>query len=186
MKIRCLNILISTDIYQRASKCSTNLALMKAINIIGIIAAPTLFILAVYYLFETESAYYNSWDYGYGDYYYYGPSRAEMTTEAGLFSLVFTLFFAFSNIINLVRVKTMTTRVMSIIAISLNGILLLINMLILAEPSSASYDEAGPCWMIFAVMMLAFSIVYLVQAIGVSKPERINNDETIDDLDEIV
>ena len=160
---------------------------MKAVNIIGIVLSPALFFLSLYYIVASYDAYWASWDYGYEDYYYYGPSRSEITTEGGLFTLVLTLFFVFLNIFNLVKVKTMTSKVLGIIGICFSGIALIVNLMMLAEPGRASYDETGPTWTILSIIMLAFCIVFLVQSVNGSKKKKvISNSETIDDFDDIV
>ena len=162
---------------------------MKAVNIIGIVLAPALFAVSIYYINECLYAYWSNWDYGWdNDYTYYGPSRADVTIEGSLVSLLFTLFYVFLNIFNLVKVKTTTSKVMSIIGMSLTGILLLINLLMLVEPGSSSYDEAGVSFAVFSFIMLAFTIVFLVQAnIAGRKGSVALNPDTIDDVeDEIV
>ena len=159
--------------------------MMRAINIIGIVASVAAFLVAIYYIEETSSARWRSydfyWDYD-NDYSYTGPSAADVTIEGGLFSLLFTLYFVMVNIVNLIKIKTMTTKVLSIIGISLNGILLIVNLVSIVFSHDAHYDEStGPAWILFSPIILGFSIVYLVQSVKWPKPVMVSQ-KTLDDI----
>ena len=139
-------------------------------NIIGIVLTIALCVVSAYYIDETSSArwdsFFSSMDYGYGSSYgYYGPSAADWTMEAGLIMLLFVLFYAGLYISNIVKVKTTTSKVMTIIGMSLTFIVLLWNILMLISPSHISYDEVGPVFIIWGIINLAFCIVLLVQAV---------------------
>ena len=166
---------------------------MKAINIIGIPATVVVFILSFYYMEETRSARWAYWDYMYPydgstpSYGFYGQSPEALTREGGLVLLLFTLFFIWVNIGNLVKVKTMTTKVLSIIGMSLNGIVFIVNALMIAFAHDMNLDEStGPLWIIFAPIMLAFSIVYLVQSTRKPGVHKSRNDTLDDIINEVI
>ncbi len=116
------------------------------------------------YIFSSYSSYsydsYNSYDsYGSGD------SYRSLTSEAALWSLLFILYFVAMNLIGLIKVKTKTSKVLSIIGLSFGGIILLWNFGVMASPGSMSFDEVAPAWIFFGLMMLAFSIIVLIQSV---------------------
>lgn len=143
--------------------------------------------MAIYYIDEVSSARWRSYDwYDYGP-TYYGPSPEELTRQGGLVMLLFTLYMVFTNLSNMIKVKTMTSKVLSIIGISFNGIVFIVNLLMIVVARDMHFDEStGPMWALFAPIMLAFSIVYLVQA-SKKAPSQLS-EETLDDIltDEIV
>lgn len=148
----------------------------RAFNIIGIVLSFVLAFVTIYYATEASMAWWDD----------YGPSRKELTVEGGSISLVLILFFVALNIINLVAVKTMTSKVMGIIGISLTGIILLLNVLMLIEPRNISIDEMGIATFFYCFIALAWSIVGLVQAViylkrGKQQKEEFN-EMVIDDL----
>ena len=155
---------------------------MKVFNIIGICLSLVIMPLCVYYVIECERAGWSFWN----D-YYSGPSRSDITIQAAGLSLLFTGFFVFQSIMNVVKVKTTTSKVMGIISISLIGIIFLINAMMLASSGGATYDEGGPFNFIAGLIMLAFSIVFLVQTVNYEKKLNRTDKEIIDDstLDEI-
>ena len=157
---------------------------MRAINIIGLILAVALIPVCGYYILETEYAYFASWDWYDDVTTYYGPSRQEWTIEGTLVSLLFVGYFIYQNIINMVKVKTTTTKVMSIIGLSLIGLNFLFDLMIFASDGGISYDEGGAAHVISGLIMIAFSIVFLVQCIWFSRGGLKKLDaELIDDED---
>ena len=155
---------------------------MRGLNIIGIILSIALFPIVVYYASEVSTARWRSWSVWDADYSYVGPSAADLTMEGAMFLLVITLFMVFQNIFNIVKVKTITAKVMGIIGVSLIGLALLFNLLMLSEPNGISFDEGGILWIFVGLLMLAFSIVFLVQSVNYHKKKKLNtNSEVIDD-----
>lgn len=149
----------------------------KVLYIIGIVLAVVFFILSGYYSGEVSDArfdaLFSSYDYSYSSYssYSYNGSASDITVEAGVWSLVFILFFIAMNLVGLIKVKTKTSKVLTIIGLSFSGILLFWDFAMIASPGSISFDEVSPAWVFFILMMLAFSIVGLVQSIRFSKKE---------------
>ncbi len=164
---------------------------MKAINILGIILSIAVFIVCFHYSEETRQARWASWDYYYPDVSnsaYYGPSPDQVTREGGLVAMAFTLFFVMSNISNLMRVKTITTKVLSIIGLSLTGIVFIVNLLMIVMAHDMHFDEStGAMWLLLSPVMLAFSIVFFVQTV-LKKSGPSTNQNTLDDIirDDIV
>ncbi len=136
---------------------------MRALYIVGIVLSVVFVFASVYMIAEVRSErfnqmYYSSYDWSYS-------SSGDTTLMAGLISLFFFLYFITVYIAGLIKIKGATTKVISIIGLSLTGILLLWNLLMMVEPTSLSFDEIGPVWVLFCLPTLAFMIVGLVQAV---------------------
>lgn len=165
----------------------------RAFYIVGIVFAVVFLFIGGYYADAVDNAKWSSFydslsssydDYGY-DYGFGNDDRAdELTITAGLWSLFFFLAFIAIDLLGLLKVKTTTIKVFSIIGLSISGIFLLWNFAVLASPGSLSFDEVYPGWVLYCLIMLAFSIVGLVQSVryhkrqvlGVSQPVLNSND----------
>lgn len=156
---------------------------MKNLNIISIGITVIFIAVIFYYLDATLQARSRDWMMMDLDYYSWDATREapKITFQAGLVTLLFFLFYVFINISNMVKIKTKTTRVLSIIGISLNGIIILWDFVMISSPSHISFDEVAGAWLIFAVIILAFSIVFLVQSTRKIEGRRLNP-EVIDDM----
>lgn len=149
----------------------------KAIYIIGIVFTIIFIGVCGYYAEEVSSARfdylfssYNYSDYSYGGYTSsYDSSYSDLTAEAGLWSLFFILFFVAMNLIGLLKVKTKTSKVLSIIGLSLSTIILFWDFAVIASPGAMSFDEVSPAWIFFALVILAFAIIGLIQSIRFEK-----------------
>jgi len=150
----------------------------KALYIVGIVFSFVFFCVSAYYVGEVSSArimeIFSSYDsYGsyssYGSYNSYSTSASDLTTEAGLIALFFLLVVIFVDIMGMLKVKTKTSKVFTIIGLALGGIFLLWDVVMLTSPDSISYDEAGVGFTFYALIALAFSIVGLVQSIRFGK-----------------
>lgn len=86
------------------------------------------------------------------------------TEEAGLISLFFFLFFATTFLLGLIKIKRVTNRVLSIIGVSLTALFLLWDLVMLSSPSGLSFDEVGIGFFFFIPVIVAFSIVGIVQS----------------------
>ena len=157
---------------------------MRAINIISLVLAVFIIPISLYYIDETRAARWADWDWG-GYSSYYGPSAKEYTVEASLIILLFLLYFTFVNIANLAKVKTVTAKVMGIIGLSVVGLGLLFNLMVLSSGGGATFDEVGPAWVFLGLIMIAFSIVFLVQSV---KQHKMKNQTELTDIidDDIV
>lgn len=110
---------------------------------------------------------FNSYD------YMYGTGVDEITSEAALISLFFILCFIAIDLIGLIKVKTKTMKVMGILGLCFSGIFLFWNFAVMSSPGSMSIDEVGGAFGFYGTIILAFSIVGLVQSVRFFKyPER--------------
>ena len=165
----------------------------KALYIVGIVFSFVFFCVSAYYVEEVSSArimeMFSSFDsyggYGssYSSYSYLSSSASDLTTEAGLIALFFLLVVIFADIMGLVKIKTKTSKVFTIIGLALGGLFLLWDAVMLASPSSISYDEAGIGFTFYALIALAFSIVGLVQSVRYGKRKTTVKNPSNDLLD---
>jgi hypothetical protein len=150
----------------------------KTFYILGIVFSVVFFIVIAYYVEEVNS--YDS--YSYSSYYSYDSSTG-ITSEAGIISVLFILFFIAMDILGLLKIKTRTIKVLSIIGLSLSGLFLLWAIAMLSDPGAISFDEAGPGFWLYALITLAFSITGLIQSIQFAKKKRGGGNTSNDLLD---
>lgn len=149
---------------------------MKILYIIALVLCVIFFFVVAYFAGEVESLRWQSW-LDYNDYAYY--EARDLSIVAGLCSLPFIAFFIFVFSFTLKYIKRMTAKVMSIIGLSISGLVFLFTLIPVS--GEGTYDEFAPLLIIFIMIMLAFSIVNLVQAVRNVAPV-VKNDSTIDDL----
>ena len=140
----------------------------KAFYISGIVLSFIFLFVIGYYAGEVSSARFNALfsNYDYGSYGYgYNESYSDLTVTAGIWSLLFILIFIAIDLLGLIKIKTKTTKVLSIIGLSLSAIFLLWTFAVIASPGSMSFDEVAGGFGFYAMVMMAFSIVGLVQSI---------------------
>ena len=116
---------------------------------------------------EERNRYYDrvySSDYSYDSYEYGDPDYVTSTYIAVGISMAYFAWAYLVFICSLAIVKTKTSKVISIIAISLTTLMLAWGILAMAEPRSLSFDEIGGAWIFYGFVMLVFSIVGTVQA----------------------
>jgi hypothetical protein len=106
----------------------------------------------------------SSYDSGYSMYDSYRTEAHAMTTTGGVFSLLCLAFFVTLYILTLVKLKTKTMKVLSIIGLCLSGICMLVSFLPITSPGGVSFDEIGGLFVFMAVINLAFSIIGTVHA----------------------
>lgn len=151
----------------------------KAFYIVGIVFSVVFLFLGGYYAEEVSSARWNSIFSSYDSYSTYGydysalfqEDSGDLTFTAGLWSLFFFACFIAIDLLGLMKVKTKTVKIFSIIGLSISGIFLLWDFAILASPSSMSFDEVYPAWVLYCLIMLAFGIVGLVQSVRYGKAQ---------------
>lgn len=153
---------------------------MKALYIIGIVLSVIFMFVIGYFIAEVESSRYagymydysssyssyGSYNYGYNSYVDYGR---EDTFIGAIVSFFFFAFFILAGILGLVKTKTKTNKVLSIIGLSLSGIFFFWNLAVMVDPGGISYDEVGGGYGFYTFVMLAFMIVGLVQAVKYAK-----------------
>ena len=146
----------------------------KAFYIVGIVFSVIFLGITVYYADEVSSARFDaiwdsySYDYGYDSYSYGYSSYDEaddLTESAALWSVFFILAFIAIDLLGLIKVKTRTTKVLSIIGLSFSGIFLFWSFGVMSSPGSMSFDEVAPGWLFYCMVMLAFGIIGLVQSV---------------------
>jgi len=148
---------------------------MKALYIIGIVLSFIFLFVIGFFITEVESARYASF-YNYSDSYSYGYSSYSYTNYGedetllgAIVSFFFFTYFILVGIFGLIKTKTKTNKVLSIIGLSLSGIFFLWNLLVMVDPGALSYDEVGGGFGFYSFVMMAFMIVGLVQAIKYEK-----------------
>lgn len=162
----------------------------KAFYIAGIALSVIFMGVIGYYVDSVESARwlssFSSYGYdsysSYSSYYSYGLA-SEYTLEGALISVFFILFFITNDLLGLLKIKTRTSKVLSIIGLSFGGIFLLVDVMMILSPSSSSFDEGGGGLMFYAMIALAFSIVGLVQSVRYGKQKKAIKNPSNDLLD---
>ncbi|MFK7784741.1 MAG: hypothetical protein AB8B56_06490 [Crocinitomicaceae bacterium] len=151
---------------------------MKALYIIGIVLSVIFIFVIGFFIVEVESARYVSYlDYNYSDPYSYNYSSYNSYSNYGedetmlgaIVSFFFFAFFITAGILGLIKTKTKTNKVLSIIGLSFSGIFFLWNLVVMVDPGAISYDEVGGGYVFYTLVMLAFMIVGLVQAVKYAK-----------------
>lgn len=155
---------------------------MKALNIIGIILGAGIFPLVYVYIEKVNEARWMGIDWPAnigGQPLYNGPTATEVTFEGATIVLLILIYFIFQNILNMVKVNRPTSRVLSIIGVSISGCFVVYTLLMLNSPANLSFDEGGQSFMLPGLMMIGFSIVFLIQYLRMIG--TIVNDEILDD-----
>ena len=142
--------------------------MLRAFQIVALVFSVIFLIVALVYIEEASherwSSYYNPYD-SYGSYSSYGRSSShDASYMGGILSLVFLLLFAAVHILSMIKIKTTTMKVISIIGISLTGIGLLLSFLVISSPGASSYDEVGPVFVLYSLAAIAFHIVGTIHA----------------------
>ncbi|MBK8925923.1 MAG: hypothetical protein IPM74_08425 [Crocinitomicaceae bacterium] len=161
---------------------------MKALYVIALILCVVFGIVVLYLASEYDRV---SWSifmdslYGDGYYDYYDYRRSELsqiTMIGGVVSLLFTAFFALTYSFTIAKINRTTAKVMSIIGVCFTGIVFLASFVPVIEPGGISFDEEfGPFLFLYMLIMLAFSIVNLVQAVRNGSKHQVSN-YTVDDI----
>jgi hypothetical protein len=107
-------------------------------------------------------------DYGSYNSYSYDDYGAESDTRTGaILSILFLVVFETVFLLGLLKVKTKTVKVTSIIGLSLNFIFLIWAVMVMGNPGSMSFDEVGAGFGLYALVPLAFSIIGVIHAFRV-------------------
>ena len=116
-------------------------------------------------LYEIMNNYSNGGD-SYGSSYssYDDDRDNRLTSEAGMMSLFFFLFFLALGIITLIKLKTKTMKILTIIGLSLTVIMSAWNGVMMGSPGAISFDEVGVVWVLYAVIMLTFGVIGTIHA----------------------
>lgn len=165
----------------------------KAFYIISLALSVIFMVLCGYYIEEVSdarlSALLSSYNYSdpyssYSSYYSSYDAGSDLTAEASLIAIFFFLLFITTDLLGVLKVKTTTTKVLGIIGMSLSGLMLLWDLLMASSPSSISFDEVGGVFILYSFVILAFSIVGLIQSIRYDKvlktPSPVTNSDVLD------
>lgn len=151
----------------------------KAFYISSLVLSVLFSIIVLYYIdlvSYARSYYYLSYSSGYYD------SGSVKTEEGALISIFFFLFFIATFLLGLIKIKRVTNRVLSIIGLSVSALFLLWDLGMLSSPSSISFDEVGIAFFLFTPMIVAFSIVGIVQSNRFKKQGVLYKQNTESDL----
>jgi hypothetical protein len=150
---------------------------MKITNIIGLVLVVIAFGAIGYYINEVDEASWRYWsNYDYESYNYSYPDYSSITFEAALVMIPFTIFFILAYIWNMIKVKTTSTRVFSIIGLSFSLLIVLINLAVLGNPGSLDFTESGGFFIFYHIINLAFFIVLLVQSVRFENRTNVKDD----------
>jgi len=146
--------------------------MMRVFYLIAITLTIGFFVADFYYAEEVSHARYSSYDsmynssdpYGSGYNSYDYSKDDDLTVEAGFVTMGFFLMCVVLYILSLVKIKTTTMKVFSIIGLSLTGIMILWDGVMIASPSGISFNEVVPGWIFFGVAMIAFMIIGTIHA----------------------
>ncbi len=145
--------------------------MMRAFSIIAIIASLVLIIGTVGFIHEvscdrsaasyemissysTDSSGEDS-----SEYDRYESEAADATRVGAIFSIIVLAFLNTTYFLSLLKIKTKTMKVISIIGLSLGGILMLFSFMPMSSPRNCSFDEVGAFYAIFGIVSLTFSII---------------------------
>jgi hypothetical protein len=95
---------------------------------------------------------------------YYHEQAGHITIAAGASTMFYFMIIETVFILSLVRLRKKTMKVIAIIAISLTAVMMLWDGLMISSPNAISFDEVGGAWIIYILIILAFSIVGTIQA----------------------
>lgn len=110
------------------------------------------------------------YDYSYNNYAseMYEENAEDGTRMGGIISVFYMLVSAAVFLMALIRIKTGTMKVISIIGLSLSGLFLLWAMLPMASPGGVSFDEIGAAFGLAGMALLGLNIVGVVHAFKTS------------------
>lgn len=116
--------------------------------------------------YSYDDSYYSSYDYSYAD--MYEEEAEEGTQLGGIVSVVFMLISAAIFLLALMKIKTKTMKVVSIIGLALSGIFLIWGFLPMTSPSGISFDEVGPAFGLAGIALLGLDVVGIIHAFKTS------------------
>jgi hypothetical protein len=105
-----------------------------------------------------------SYDYGYDSSSVYDEEAEDATRTGGVVSVLFMLISAGVFVLALLKIRTKTMKVISIIGLSLSGLFFLWGMLPMASPGGISFDEIGPAFGVAGIALLGLHIVGVIHA----------------------
>lgn len=142
--------------------------MMRSLYITAMGLTVLFFILVVYFANEVHAARMENLfrSFGSDSYYDFMSDRrdADITFNAGLVSLFYLLVILFTQIMTLVKLRTTTMLVLTIIGLVFSVIMLAWDALMMSSPTHISFDEVGVAFLGYGLIILSFSIVGTVHA----------------------
>lgn len=138
--------------------------MLRGLTIASLVLAIVFGFISLYYMEYVHNARMSAI---FSDFDYYESARrrvSEGTMEIGLITLAFLGFFIGLYILKLIKIKTTTIKVLSIIGLSLTGIMIAWNSLMMSSPNAISFDEVGGAWVLLSLVYLGFGIPGVVHA----------------------
>ena len=120
------------------------------------------------YDYSYDDTYDYSYDYGYDDSYYYEEMADSATRMGGFISLAYMLISAAAFLLALLKIKTKTMKVISIIGLSLAGLFLLWSFMPISSPGAAGFDEVGGAFGLAGIALLGLHVVGMIHAFKTS------------------
>lgn len=127
-------------------------------------------------------------EYIFSDFSFSSVSYSKITEEAALSTGIMFCFFIFMFLFGLLRVKTRTSKVLSIIGGVLSFCFVVWSIVVFMSPSAISFDEVFFVWLLFSLIVISFSIVGLIQSVRFRRMIKsgqvvVKSTESIDLLD---
>lgn len=98
-----------------------------------------------------------------------GQSEAFVTINAAIYLFAFFGYAILTDVLGLIRVKTKTVKVFSLIGIVLSLLMVGLDASILNNPVGLNFIDTGIWFLPYAVFMLCSSIIGLVHSIRMKK-----------------
>jgi hypothetical protein len=140
----------------------------RAFYILGIIFSVLMFLVSIYFTQAVGSArnadLLSMISYGYANTGIFEQIAIDTTFKGGLTTLFFFLFFIVMEVLGVLYIKTKNSRIFGTISLSFSAIMLVWDIAVLINPYSLYFDEVGAVWILYALAMLAFSILGLIRA----------------------
>ncbi|MBI3509055.1 MAG: hypothetical protein HY064_00210 [Bacteroidetes bacterium] len=97
----------------------------------------------------------------------YRGKAADGTMAGTLFCMVMLAIIDVFFLLSLLKIKTKTMKILSIIGMALTTLLVFFSFVPISSPSACSFDEVGALYVLFGVISLTFSIIGTIHAFRV-------------------
>jgi hypothetical protein len=97
----------------------------------------------------------------------YRAEAASYTVIGTVFSLGILVFLETVYLFSLLKIKTKTMKIISIIGLSLCGILIFFSFIPISSPSACSFNEVGAFYTLFGIVSIALFIIGTIHAFRV-------------------
>lgn len=159
---------------------------MKALYVSSLVATIVMFIAVGIVATEYSekswdlifSSLYSDYSYGY-DYSAYDELDS-INMKGGAISMLFCVFYILTFSFTIKNVKTTTAKVMSIIGLSVSGLIFLCCLVPIS--GEGDFDEFAAVMYLYGLIMLAFCIVNLVQSVRAGAKTPNTSSAIIDDV----